>query len=81
MPVAAFLVGNEEPQGVKARVRRLLEIASTAERPRLSHSRVTKILSLTSLSLLFLLGGFFASNSHVLITVHSLIERVVRVLS
>jgi Zn-dependent protease with chaperone function len=81
MPIAAFLVGNEEPQGVKARVRRLLEIASTAERPRISHSRVTKILSLTSLSLLFLLGGLFASNSHVLITVHSLIERVVRVLS
>jgi hypothetical protein len=38
-------------------------------------------VSLTSLSLVFLLGGLFAGNSHVLVTVHSLIEQAVRVLS
>ena len=81
MPVATFLVGNEETQGVKVRVRRLLEIASMAERRRISSSRTTKILSLTSLSLLFLLGGLFASNSQVLIAVHSLIEHAVKLLS
>lgn len=81
MPVAAFLVGNEESRGVKARVGRLLEIASTGERRRVGTSTPTNILSVTSLSLVFVFAVLAASNSQILVTVHSLIEHVVRILS
>jgi Zn-dependent protease with chaperone function len=81
MPLAAFLVGNEESRGVKARVGRLLQIASTGERRSVGTSTPTNILSVTSLSLFFVFGLLAASNSQVLVTVHSLIEHAVRVLS
>ena len=79
IPVAAFLVGNEEPRGVKARVGRLLEIATTGER--VAASMPARILSVSLLSLIFVSGVLAASNSQVLATVHSLIEHAVRVLS
>ena len=79
IPVAAFLVGNEEPRGVKARVGRLLEIATTGERA--AASMPARILSVSLLSLIFVSGVLAASNSQVLATVHSLIEHAVRVLS
>src|SRR6185503_7042414 len=72
IPVAAFLVGNEEPRGVKARVGRLLEIATTGER--VATSMPARILSVSLLSLIFVSGVLAASNSQVLATVHSLIE-------
>ena len=81
IPVAAFLVGNEETRGVKARVGRLLEIAATGERPRVAHSTLTRVLSLTSVGLFFAFGILAASNTQILATVHWLIEHAVRVLS
>jgi Zn-dependent protease with chaperone function len=81
VPVAAFLVGNEETRGVKARVGRLLEIASTGEPRRVVPSTPTRILSVASLSLFFVFGVLAASNSQVLVTVHSLIEQFVKILS
>src|SRR6185503_5338698 len=39
LPIAAFLVGSEEDRGLKARVRRLLEIASNQEGRRRTFSR------------------------------------------
>jgi Zn-dependent protease with chaperone function len=81
VPVAAFLVGNEETRGVKARVGRLLEIATTGERGRVASSTPTRVLSVSLLSLIFVSGVLAASNSQVLATVHSLIEHAVRVLS
>ena len=81
VPVAAFLVGNEEARGVKARVSRLLEIASNEGLRHVTHSRHTKVLSLASLGLLFAVGVLAASSSQVLVTVHSLIEHTVRILS
>jgi hypothetical protein len=81
MPVAAFLVGNEETRGVNARVGRLLEIASTNKLNRAPNSTLAKIFAISSLCLLVILGVMVASNAQVLMTVHSLIEHIVRVLS
>lgn len=81
VPLAAFLVGNEEIRGVRARVGRLLEIASTGRQRRMPNSRVPGILTATSLSLFVILGAMVAGNAQILVTVHSLIEHAVRVLS
>jgi len=78
IPVGVFLVGAEESRGVKARVRRLLDLASRDQR-RLG-SIPAKILPVTALGLLAAIAIAVASNPHVLINVHHLIERVVGVL-
>lgn len=80
MPVAAFLVGNEDTRGVNARIGRLLEIASTNDLNGTPNS-AGKILAISSLSLLVVLGAIAATNGQVLMTVHSLIEHAVHVLS
>lgn len=79
MPVAAFLVG-EEVSGVKARVRRLLEIASTDYRRHVTNP-VAKILPGMALCSFLVLSVMVANNPGVLVTVHSLIEGVVHLLS
>jgi len=81
MPVAAFLVAGDETRGVKARVRRLLEIASIDRAPRVSKSAIARFVPAISLCTLLAMGAVLASNPHVLGAVHSLIERVVSILS
>ena len=80
MPLAAFLVGVEETHGVKARIRRLLEIAATSSSARARNNPIAGILPATSLCFLVLLVVAVANNPSVLISVHSLIERVVTLL-
>jgi len=80
IPMAAFLVGGEETRGVKARVRRLLEIASTDRRPRVPNPAIARALPALSLCFLIASGGVVANNPHALAAVHSLIERIVNVL-
>lgn len=81
VPMAAFLVGIEETQGVKARVRRLLEIASDGCLRSGPNPTVARVLPAASLGLLFVVGVALAVNPGVLVTVHSMVERVVRLLS
>ena len=81
MPVAAFLVGNEETRGVNARVGRLLEIASTDYRRRVGNPALTKLLTSAAICLSLCVTVVVAHNFHILLTVHSLIEHVVRLLS
>ena len=81
VPMAAFLVGIEETRGVKARVRRLLEIASNGCRQSVPNSAIARLLPATSLCLLLTLAVAVASNPQVLVTVHSMIERAVNLLS
>lgn len=81
VPMAAFLVGVEETHGVKARVRRLLEIASNGCRHSVPNSAIARILPATSLFLLLTLAVAVASNPQALVTVHSIIERAVNLLS
>jgi len=79
MPVAAFLVGGDETRGVKGRVRRLLEIASS-DRAAADSSAIGKAIPATSLCVLLVTCVAVASSPQVLATVHSAIERVVNVL-
>jgi len=81
VPLAAFLVGVEETRGVKARVRRLLEIASNGYLLNVPNSTMTRILPAGSICGLLLLALAVANNPSVLLTVHNVIERAVRLLS
>jgi len=81
VPMAAFLVGIEETSGVKARVRRLLEFASDGCRRRAPNPRIARILPATSLVFLLALAIAVASNPRILVTVHSMVERAVELLS
>ncbi|HKP39315.1 MAG TPA: M48 family metalloprotease [Pyrinomonadaceae bacterium] len=80
MPVAVFLVG-EESRGVKARVRRLLDLASNDHRRRNAHSNAVKILPALAIFSMLVAGISAANHSPVLINAHNLIEHVVHLLS
>jgi Zn-dependent protease with chaperone function len=81
VPVAAFLVGVEETRGVKARVRRLLEIASNSYLRRSPDRMITRLLPAASVCGLLLLALVIANNPIVLVTIHTVIESAVRLLS
>lgn len=78
VPLAAYLVGVAENQGVKARIRRLIEIASTDVHKR--NGGTVRWLPLTSLIGLSVFAVLVASNAKVLIAVHAVIERAVSLL-
>jgi hypothetical protein len=79
--MAAFLVGVEETRGVKARVRRLLEIASHDYLHRVPNPAITRIVPAVSLCGLILLALIVANTPMVLVSVHNVIERAVELLS
>jgi beta-lactamase regulating signal transducer with metallopeptidase domain len=81
VPMAAFLVGIEETRGVKARIRRLLKIASDGYRSSVPNPTIARVLPVTSLGILLTLAVTVASNQQVLVTVHSMMERAVNLLS
>jgi Zn-dependent protease with chaperone function len=81
MPVAAFLVGNEETRGIKARVRRLLELASAEHESRVGKSRLTGLLQWVSYGLLLIAFLVYQTSPGVLATLHALIEHTVELLS
>ena len=81
VPMAAFLVGIEETRGVKARVRHLLEIASNGCRQATPNFTITRVLPATSLGFLLVLAVAVASTPQILVTVHSMVERAVELLS
>ena len=79
LPVAVFLVGGDETRGVKGRVRRLLEIASS-DHASDGGATVTRIIPVASLGVLLLICLAIANTPQVLATVHSAIERIVDIL-
>jgi Zn-dependent protease with chaperone function len=81
VPLAVFLVGAAESRGIKARVRRLLDLASSDYRRRSGDSAMVRVLPALAVCSLLAIGVSVASNSHVLVSVHALAERVVHVLS
>lgn len=81
IPVAAFLVGNEESRGIKARVRRLLEIASTDHLGPAPNRPIPRLMPWMSLGLLALAGLIHQTTPEVLASLHSLIEHTVQLLS
>jgi hypothetical protein len=81
LPMAAFLVGVEETRGVKARVGRLLELASQSYLRELPNPTITRILPTVSLVGLLVCAVVLATNPSVLVAVHDVIERAVALLS
>lgn len=81
VPLAAFLVGVEETRGVKARVRRLLEIASSGYRQHPPDYKPRRLAVFGALVSLVLMAGGVGSSPIVLVTVHRAIEHAVRILS
>jgi peptidase M48-like protein len=81
MPLAVFLVGVEEGRGIKARVSRLLDLASRDYQRGHGDSTVVKVLPAIALASLVTLGVAVASHPPVLVNVHGLIEHVVHALS
>jgi len=79
VPLGAYLVGAEETQGVKSRIRRLIEIASNnALRPEAGSS--SHLLPVVSLITLAVTAAVFASNPKILLGVHSILEFAVNLL-
>ena len=81
VPMAVFLVGVEETRGVKARVRRLLDMASNGHPRRVPAPAIARFLPVASLCCLLLFAFVVASNPIVLVNVHNVIERAVAFLS
>ncbi|HSB26894.1 MAG TPA: M56 family metallopeptidase [Pyrinomonadaceae bacterium] len=81
MPSSAFLVGGEETRGVKGRVRRLVELASTDPGLLVTSAPLFRLTPWFILIAIVALGLTIESRPSVLATVHSLIEHIVVVLS
>jgi len=81
MPSSAYLVGGEETRGVKARVSRLVELASFDASMLVSSAPVFRMVPWMFLSFVVVLGVTIESRTQVLVTVHSFIEHVVAFLS
>jgi Zn-dependent protease with chaperone function len=80
LPLAMFLVG-EENRGIKVRVRRLVEIASGGRSNGGERRHAGTVLPVVGMAALFTFTLAVATNPHVLLTVHSVIEGVVSFLS
>ncbi|MFN2578569.1 MAG: hypothetical protein ABR607_12855, partial [Pyrinomonadaceae bacterium] len=78
VPLGAYLVGAET-QGVKGRVKRLIEISSHGIHPRSSNAFVgwLPMICLSGFSVLALMT---AGNATVLLGVHAIVERAVDLL-
>ena len=78
VPLGAYLVGAET-QGVKGRIKRLIEISSAGVHQRTNNALV-RLLPMICLLGFAVLAGMMASNAKVLIGVHSIVERAVNLL-
>ena len=79
--VSTFLTGDEEPQGVKNRVHRLLELAAHDSRSRFSNAPVVRFGLWLSLALIVVISISIESRPQLLASVHTLIEHFVAALT
>jgi len=79
--VSAFLIGGEEVQGVKTRVRRLLELAAADSSQLMSNAPWFRFMPWLLLATVLVTGLTIESRPEVLAAVHSFIEHVVAILS
>ena len=79
--VSTFLNGDEEPSGVKGRVRRLLELAGSDARLTISSAPIVRHVPWIVLSLIVIASITIESRPEVLASVHSAIEHFVFALS
>ena len=80
VPLGAYLVGAEETPGVKTRIRRLIEIASAGFHAPAPHTSLSWVIPAIIVCAAMLCAVTLASNPHVLLTVHVLIEHTVEFL-
>jgi Zn-dependent protease with chaperone function len=81
MPASAYLVGGEETRGVKARVRRLVELSGSDPSLLASSAPMFRFVPWVLLLGIVSLGLALETRSPVLASVHELIEHVVVILS
>ena len=79
--VSTFLASGEEIRGVKARVRRLLELASTDSRLRGSHARLVRLAPWLTIGAIVVASIVIESRPQVLAVAHLFIEEMVAFLS
>ena len=79
VPLGSYLVGAEESQGVKSRIKRLIEISSSKSMAGESSWLIRTLPAVTFLILIFI-SAIAASNAKVLLGVHALLERAVNLL-
>jgi Zn-dependent protease with chaperone function len=79
--VSTFLAGGKDTQGVKVRVRRLLELASVDPSQLMSSAPIVRVVPWLFLSLVVVLGMAVESRPQILATVHGFVERVVVLMS
>ena len=77
VPLAAYLVGAEESQGVKTRIRRLIEIGSAGFHAPAPNAFLSRIIPLSVLCATVLCAVVVAGHPRVLLAVHILIEHTV----
>jgi Zn-dependent protease with chaperone function len=75
--VSTFLAGGEQLHGVKARVRRLLELASTDTKLRGSHARFVRLAPWLTIAAIVVASIVLESRPQVLAVAHSFIEGMV----
>lgn len=80
MPAGVFLIGVEEVCGVKARVRRLVQLADDRG-VRRGRALISRIPLWIPIVVTILVAAMAANEPHVLASVHSLIEESVHLLS
>ena len=78
--VSAFLGGDDQP-GVKVRVKRLVELATTDPRQLVSNASIVRFVPWLVLTLVVATGVTIESRPQVLASVHHFVEQVVVVLS
>jgi Zn-dependent protease with chaperone function len=81
LPSSAFLVGGEETRGVKARVKRLVELASIDPKSLVSSAPLIRLMPWFVLVGVVVMGLTIERRPAVLAAVHSFVESVVAVLS
>jgi Zn-dependent protease with chaperone function len=79
VPLGAYLVGAEETQGVKSRIRRLIEMSSNNCLKQ--SGSLSPLLPVGSLIAFAAVAAISASNPKVLLTVHGILEFAVGLLS
>ena len=80
VPLGAYLVGAEETQGVKSRIKRLLEISLNRSAISKSSWFVRMLPAIAFLALTFT-SALAATNPKILLSVHALVEHAVSLLS
>lgn len=79
--VSTFLSGDEEPEGVKGRVRRLLELAAIDAKLQGSHAWIVRMVPWFVFALVIVVSITIGNRSEFLASVHTMIEQFVSVLS